>query len=74
MIYCVIPEALGDELFEKMQSYYAADDNVEVILDRRRSSRRGAGHDGSAEGEQRTVRDRRRRGIPGDIPDTPVVD
>jgi hypothetical protein len=74
VIYCVIPEPLADELFEKMQAYYADDPNVEVIVDRRKSSRRRGGNDGSAEAEQRTIRDRRRRGITGDIPDTPAVE
>lgn len=74
MIYCVIPEALEDELFEKMRTYYADDASVEVIIDRRRSSRRGPGRDGSAAGEQRVVRDRRRARIPGDIPDSPAVE
>jgi hypothetical protein len=74
VIYCVIPEALEDELFEKMQTYYAADPNVEVIIDRRRSSRRTAGSDGSTESNQRVVRDRRRARVLGDIPDSPALD
>ncbi len=74
MIYCVIPEALEDELYQKMQAYYADDPNVEVIIDRRHTSRRGAGHDGSAASEQRVVRDRRRARITGDIPDSPAVE
>jgi hypothetical protein len=71
VIYCVIPEGLADELYEKMNTYYADDPNVEVIIDRRRGSRRGAGADGSAEAEQRVVRDRRRARITGDLPDSP---
>jgi hypothetical protein len=71
VIYCVIPEALADELLEKMTAYYADDPNVEVIVDRRRSSRRKGGSDGSAEAEQRQVRDRRRARVPGDLPETP---
>ncbi|HET9073817.1 MAG TPA: hypothetical protein VFN48_04500 [Solirubrobacteraceae bacterium] len=73
MIYCVIPEALADELFEKMQHYYAGDPNVEVIIDRRRASRRAPGRDGTLESEQRLVRDRRRARVPGDLPETPAV-
>ena len=72
MIYCVIPEALADELFEKMTAYYADDPNVEVIIDRRQASRRGPGHDGTPAAEQRSVRDRRRPRVPGDLPDTPT--
>ena len=73
MIYCVIPEALADELFEKMKAYYADDANVEVIIDRRKAARRGPGRDGTPESEQRLVRDRRRARVPGDLPDTPVL-
>jgi hypothetical protein len=74
VIYCVIPEALEDELFEKMQSYYADDPNVEVIIDRRHKSRRGAGSDGTPGSEQRVVRDRRRARVTGDIPDSPAAE
>src|SRR5919202_1166062 len=35
MIYCVVPEALEAELFDKLTSYYADDPNVTVIVDRR---------------------------------------
>ena len=73
MIYCVIPEALADELYEKMTDYYAGDANVEVIIDRRHASRRGVGQD-AGESEQRIVRDRRRARVPGDLPETPPVD
>jgi hypothetical protein len=72
VIYCVIPEALADELLAKMTDYYADDPNVEVIVDRRKSTRRRAGNDGSAEGEQRVIRDRRRARVPGDIPESPA--
>ena len=30
MIYCVVPEALEDELFDKLTTYYADDPNVTV--------------------------------------------
>jgi hypothetical protein len=66
VIYCVVPEALADDLLEKLSSYYADDPNVTVIVDRRRSSRREAGTSG---GGQREVRDRRRPRIPGELPD-----
>ena len=42
MIYCVVPEPLADELFDKLTNYYASDPNVTVIVDRRKSSRRGS--------------------------------
>jgi hypothetical protein len=35
VIYCVVPEVLADELFEKLTDYYAADPAVTVIVDRR---------------------------------------
>ena len=41
MIYCVVPEALEGELFEKLTAYYADDENVTVIVDRRKQERRG---------------------------------
>ncbi len=66
MIYCVVPEPLADELFDKLTEYYADDPNVSVIVDRRRSSRREAGTSG---GGKREVRDRRRPRVPGELPD-----
>ena len=35
MIYCVVPPALADELFEKLTAHYADDPNVTVIIDQR---------------------------------------
>jgi hypothetical protein len=66
MIYCVVPEALSDELLDKLTDYYSDDPNVTVIVDRRRSSRRGGS--GTIAGGKRELRDRRRRTIPGEIP------
>jgi hypothetical protein len=65
MIYCVVPEALADELYEKLRKYYEDDPNVTVIIDRRKSERRNAGDTG---GGQREVRDRRRPRAVGDFP------
>jgi hypothetical protein len=73
VIYCVVPEALAGELFDKLTDYYSDDPNVTVIIERRKSSRRGrhgAGASDSA-GGARTVRDRRRPRIVGELPDTP---
>jgi hypothetical protein len=67
VIYCVVPEALEAELFDKLTAYYADDDNVTVIVDRRKSERRGTGED-PAQKEQREIRDRRRPRVPGDFP------
>ena len=66
MIYCVVPEELAPELYDKLAEYYADDPNVEVIIDRRRGERRGRG--GDEHSEQRVLRDRRRRGVPGEFP------
>jgi hypothetical protein len=66
VIYCVVPAALSDELFEKLTSYYADDPNVTVIVDRRKSSRRESGSTG---GGKREVRDRRRPRVTGELPE-----
>jgi hypothetical protein len=65
VIYCVVPEALADELFDKLTEYYADDPNVTVIVDRRKSSRRGRGSSG---GGNRERRDRRRARVTGELP------
>jgi len=65
LIYCVIPEALADELFDKLTAYYADDPNVTVIVDRRQASRR---EPGSAGGGNRQRRDRRRSRVTGELP------
>jgi hypothetical protein len=67
VIFCVVPEALAPELFDKLTDYYSADPNVTVIIERRQRSRREPGTAGGA----RTVRDRRRPRIVGELPDTP---
>jgi len=66
MIYSVVPEELGPELYDKLVQYYKDDPNVKVIVDRRKSERRSPDADGS--GEQRERRDRRRSRVPGDFP------
>ena len=40
MIYCVVPEELAPELYDKLADYYKDDPNVKVIIDRRKSERR----------------------------------
>jgi hypothetical protein len=65
MIYCVVPEELAPELYDRMVAYYADDPGVEVIIDRRKSERRdGAGDNG----HRRELRDRRRARVPGEFP------
>jgi hypothetical protein len=66
MIYCVVPEELAPELYERMAAYYADDPGVEVIIDRRKSERREAGSDDDA--HRRAIRDRRRPRVPGEFP------
>ena len=66
MIYCVVPQALADEVFDKLTEYYADDPNVTVIVDRRKSSRRKAGRSG---GGNRNIRDRRRARVTGELPE-----
>ena len=65
MIYCVVPEPLADELFDKLTRYYADDPNVTVIVDRRKSERRERGSSG---GGNRELRDRRRARVTGELP------
>ena len=65
MIYCVVPQELAPELYDKLADYYADDPNVEVIIDRRKAERRDATDGG---GGQRHVRDRRRPRVPGEFP------
>jgi hypothetical protein len=81
MIYCVVPKPLAEELFPKLVEYYADEENVQVIVDRREFDRRARGRrsvalgdaavsDSSAQGagQRRIVRDRRRARVPGDLP------
>jgi hypothetical protein len=65
VIYCVVPEELADELLPRLETYYADDPNVEVIVDRRKMSRRGRS---SGSGGNREVRDRRRPRVAGELP------
>ena len=79
MIYCVVPEALADELYDKLVDYYKDDPNVKVIIDRRSSDRRkerdrrAEKRDDAAPVDEdalprRTIRDRRKRRAPGSFP------
>ena len=67
MIYCVVPEPLAGDLYDRLVEYYADDPNVTVIVDRRKSERRGSGGSPLPAGGQRHLRDRRRR-RPGAFP------
>jgi hypothetical protein len=65
VIFCVVPEALAGELYDKLAGYYVDDPNVTVIVDRRHASRREPGSTG---GGQREIRDRRRSRVAGEFP------
>ena len=60
MIYCVVPRALEDELYETLVDHYREEPNVEVIVDRRAQ--------GGAPGTHDPMKDRRRQRIKGTFP------
>jgi len=60
MIYCVVPRALKDELYDKLADYYSAEPNVEVIVDRRAQ--------GGKPGDHPAHEDRRRQRPKGSFP------
>jgi hypothetical protein len=60
MIYCVVPQALADELYDKLADYYKDDPNVEVIIDRRGQ--------GGEPGTHAAHADRRRQRPKGSFP------
>ncbi len=61
MIYCVVPQPLTEELFDRLTEYYQHDPNVTVIVDRREGQ-------GGAPGPHPADRDRRRRRAKGTFP------
>jgi hypothetical protein len=60
VIYCVVPQALADELFDKLSDYYKDDPNVTVIIDRRAQGGEPGTHD--------AYEDRRRQRPKGSFP------
>jgi len=54
MIYCVVPQALAGELYDKLTDYYKDDPNVTVIIDRR--GKGGASGTAPAQGDRRRQR------------------
>ena len=67
MIYCVVPQALAGELYDKLVEYYKDDPNVKVIIDRREGPDRRSGEEKGPD-DRRQIRDRRRRGVQGTFP------
>ena len=71
MIYCVVPEELAGELYDRLADYYEDDPNVTVIVDRRDGpDPRSKGKPAPEFIEKRETRDRRRPRIPGTFPET----
>jgi hypothetical protein len=68
MIYCVIPQALADELYDRLSDYYKDDPNVKVIIDRREGPDRRRRGEPAPTGERRAIRDRRLRRAMGSFP------
>ena len=68
MIYCVVPQALADELYDKLADYYRDDPHVEVIIDRRAQ--------GGNPGDHPSHADRRRQRPKGSFPviEAPAAD
>jgi hypothetical protein len=68
MIYCVIPTELADELYDRLVDHYRTNPNVQVIVDRRSSDRRGHEDEVSEENAERRITRDRRRARPGTFP------
>jgi hypothetical protein len=68
MIYCVVPQALADELYDRLVEYYKDDPNVKVIIDRREGPDRRSGEDPAEHADKRHLRDRRHHRVPGTFP------
>jgi hypothetical protein len=68
MIYCVVPDELEGDLLDRLTAYYAADPNVEVIVERRHAERRGLRGIETTQAPRRERRDRRRSRVPGEFP------
>jgi hypothetical protein len=60
VIYCVVPQALADQLYDKLADYYREDAHVEVIVDRRGQ--------GGKPGDHPAHTDRRRQRPKGSFP------
>lgn len=56
MIYCVVSQALADELYDKLSDYYKDDPAVEVIVDRRAQGGEPGTHEPYAEKRRQRVK------------------
>jgi len=74
MIFCVIPPELEEGLYDKMVAHYAGNDNVTVIVDRRRGPDRRRGKVAGEFADKRETRDRRRPRVTGTFPATDAPD
>ncbi len=72
MIYCVVPQELAGELYDKLVSYYEKNPDVTVIVDRRRGPDRRNASGQSTRDERRVTRDRRRARVTGTFPSVDV--
>jgi hypothetical protein len=68
VIYCVVPVALGTELFNKLVEHYSRNPDVTVILDRRHLPDRRRRVSLALRAERRQLRSRRRARVPGSFP------
>jgi hypothetical protein len=64
VIYSVVPPELGEEVYQRLVERYRDNPNITVIVERRKSERR-RGKTDATEAQQRELRDRRRRKLPG---------
>ena len=72
MIYCVVPQELVDELFDKLVAYYEDNPDVTVIVDRMRGPDRRSSNGDEMPDERRVIRDRRRSRVTGTFPTVEV--
>ena len=72
MIYCVVPQELVDELYDKLVTHYRDNPHVTVIVDRRRGPDRRNRGGRTEPDERRVTRERRRARVPGTFPTVEV--
>ncbi len=68
MIYCVVPQELVDDLYDKLVAHYRDNPDVTVIVDRRRGPDRRDRSGHGQRDERRVIRDRRRARVTGTFP------